>query len=192
MKRRTLVAGLGSLTASSAFAVGTGAFTSVSATRTVSVSTAADYEALLALTQRGAGERSEMDGTPSELEFELPGDDEDEYPSGNPTGPEGLGTDSIYRFGKDAGSGVSGLFSVENLGTQPVRIYSTQSETSGVPEVTMYDVGTGNRLSKNSPSSPISTGNQLLCGLEIDTHGVPVQDTEYDVTLTINAVAADD
>jgi len=174
------------------FTMSTGAFTSVSATRMVSVQTTGDASALLTLKQRGSGERSEMDGTPSKLEFELPGDDEDEYPAGNPTNPEGLGTDSVYRFGKDAGSGVSGLFSVKNRGTQPVQIYSTQSNTSGVPEVTMYDVGTGNLLEETSPSSEVSPGNQLLCGLEVDTHGVPVRDTEYDVTLTINAVTVND
>jgi len=192
MNRRTLIAGFGSLTASSMLAMGTGAFTSVSANRTVSVQTASDYDAFLTLTQRGVGERSEMDGTPSQLEFELPGDDEDEHPSGNPTDPQGLGTDSVYRFGRDAKGEASGLFSVENQGTQPVQIYSTQSETSGVPEVTMYDVETGNRLTAGSPSSPLPTGNRLLCGLEVDTHGVPVREAEYDVTLTINAVATDD
>ena len=192
MHRRTLLAGLGSLTVGSTFTMGTGAFTSISTDRTVSVQTAADNEAFLALNQRGAGERSEMDGSPSQLEFGLPGDDEDEYPTRNPTNPEGLGRDSVYRFGKDAKGGVSGLFSVENQGTQPVQIYSTQSETSGVPEVTMYDVETGNRLTEGSPSTPLPTGNQLLCGLEVDTHGVSVREAEYDVTLTINAVAAGD
>lgn len=190
MKRRTLIAGLGSLTASSVLAVGTGAFTSVSATRTVSVSTAPDYEARLALTEQGVGGRSTIDG--SELEFTLPGDNGDQYPTGNPTDPGGLGTDSVYRFGQDAAGGTPGLFGVENLGTQPVQIYSTQSETSGVPEVTIYNVSTGHNLTEDSPSSPLSTGNQLLCGLEIDTHGVSVQKAEYDVTLTINAVAETD
>ncbi|WP_239685502.1 hypothetical protein [Halolamina pelagica] len=186
------MAGLGSLTAGSVLAVGSGAFTSVSARRTVSVQTAADYESLLGLTQIGAGERSELDGTPSQLEFTLPGDDEDEYPSQDPTNPQGLGTDSVYRFGQDAGAETSGLFAVENLGTQPVQVYSTQSDTSGVPEVTMYNVETGNLLTKNSPSATLPTANRLLCGLEVDTHGVPVRETEYDVTLTITAVAAGD
>ncbi|MFD1598994.1 hypothetical protein [Halobellus rarus] len=123
------------------------------------------------------------------LAFNLPGSSENEY---SHTDPEGLGTDSVYRFGKDARNGTSGLFSVENRGTQPVQIYNTQTETSGVPDVTMYDVETGSTLTEDSPSLPLSTGNQLPCGLEIDTHGVPVQEIEYDVTLTINAVAASD
>jgi hypothetical protein len=190
MNRRTLIASLGSLTASSMFAVGSGAFTSVSAERTVTVETASDYEALLGLTERGSGLRSKTDG--GRLIFELPGGSEDEYPTGNPTNPSGLGSDSVYRFGQDAGSGPTGLFGVENLGTQPVEVYSTQTETSGVPEVTMYDVESGNLLTKASPSTLLSSGNQLLCGLEVNTHGVPVQETEYDVTLTINAVAADE
>lgn len=192
MKRRTLIAGLGSLTAGSGLAIGSGAFTSLSAKRTVSVQTAADYEALLTLEQRGSGGRSKMDGTPSELEFELPGDDEDEYPSGDPTDPKGLGTDSVYRFGSDAAASQSGLFAVENQGSQPVQIYSTQSETEQRPEVTMYNVETGDLLTKENPSSPTSTGDRILCGLEIDTQEVPVREAQYDLTLTISAVAASD
>lgn len=192
MKRRTLIAGLGSLTASGVFAVGSGAFTSVSAQRTVTVETAADFSALLNLTQRGTGERSEFDGTPSQLEFNLPGDDEGGYPTGNPTDPAGLGTDSVYRFGRDAKGDVAGLFSIENQGTQPVHVYSTQTQTGGVPEVTMYNVENGGLLTESSPSNSLSVGDGVLCGLEVDTHGVPVQESEYDVTLTINAVAADD
>ena len=192
MKRRRLIAALGGVMAGSSIIFSTSAFTSVSANRTVTVETAADYEALLALTQRGYGERSKLDGAPSQLSFELPGDDEDEYPTGNPTDPEGLGTDSVYRFGQDAKGKVTGLFSVENLGTQPVEVYSTQAETAGVPDVTMYDVETGNLLTSDSPSGSLSPGDLLLCGLEVDTHGVPVREAEYDVTLTINAVAADD
>jgi hypothetical protein len=155
----------------------------------VSIQVTDDYDALLTLTQRGTGKRSIIDGNPSELEFDIPSPDEDEYPNGNPSDPEGLGTDSIYRFGEDAAHDESGLFGVENQGTQLVEVYSTQETTAGVPSVTMYDVETGNLLTESSPSPPLGVGDQLVCGLEIDTHGVPVQNDEYDLTLTINAVA---
>lgn len=191
MNRRKYLSVLG-IGSASALAIGTDAFTSVSANRTVSVEAADDNEALLALDQRGTGERSEFDGTPATLEFNLPGDEEGEYPDGNPTDPQGLGTDSVYRFGMDAGAQTQGLFRVQNQGTQPVQIYSTQSETGGVPEVTTYNVETGNTLTEGSPSPPLPTGNRFLCGLEVNTHGVPVQETEYDVTLTINAVVDSD
>jgi hypothetical protein len=57
----------------------------------------------------------------------------------------------------------------------------------------MYNVDTGNLLTESSPSSQLGVGSApLVCGLEIDTHGVPIRDEEYDVDLTINAVATGD
>jgi hypothetical protein len=50
VRRRTFIAGLGSLTAAGAAAVGTGAFTSMSADRSVDVAVADDADALLSLT----------------------------------------------------------------------------------------------------------------------------------------------
>ena len=187
MKRRNLIAGLGGLAASSGLLVGTGAFTSVNATRSVSVSTAEDDSAYLKLTERGSGARSLIDG--DKLSFTIPGTFDDDYPSGVGTDPEGVGSDSVYRFSGDAAHNEDGLFGISNQGTQPVEIYSTQATTSGVPSVTIYDVGSGDLLTESSPSAPLGTGEQLLCGLEIDTHGVDT--AEYDVTLTINAVAPD-
>lgn len=188
MKRRTVIAGFGSLAASGALAVGSGAFTAVSAGRTVSVSVAPDDSALLKLTERGDGRRSFEDG--ETLGFDFPSPDEDEYGG---TDPAGLGTDSVYRFGSDASHDESGLFDVANQGTEPVDIYSTDDADSGEPSITMYNVATGNLLTEGSPYSGLDVGDDpLLCGLEIDTHGVPVQeDDEYEVTLTINAVASD-
>ncbi|WP_225917741.1 hypothetical protein [Halobaculum rubrum] len=190
MKRRRLLTSLGTLVGGTSLALSTGAFTSVSAERSVSVDVTDDAYAFLRLNERGRGERSEIDG--GTLKFNIPGDDEDGYPSGNPTDPEGLGTDSVYRFGQDAEGGETGLFGITNHGTQPVKVYSTQSSTSNEPSVTIFDVETGNLLTENDPSDPLGVGDQLLCGLEIDTYGVPVQAEEYDVSLMINAVATDD
>ncbi|MDH5018895.1 hypothetical protein [Halobacterium rubrum] len=190
MKRRNFIATLGLATTSGATLLGTGAFTSVQAERSISVAVADDAYAYLRLNERGKGERSETDG--GTLEFSIPGDDEGEYPTGNPTDPDGLGTDSVYRFGADAAHDESGLFAVRNRGTQPVEVYSTQGSTEGVPSVTMFDVDSGDLLTESSPSAPLGVGaGPLVCGLEIDTHGVPIQDEAYDVDLTINAVATD-
>lgn len=181
MKRRNLLGLMGTLTATGM--VGTGAFTSVSADRSVSVSLADDDRALLKLTERGSGRRSYHDG--GTIGFDIPSPDEDEYGG---TDPEGVGTDSVYRFGGDASHDEAGLFGVENQGTQPVRIYSTQQDRKNVPEVTMYDVETGELLTDGSPSGPLGVGEKLLCGIEIDTHGVPIREEEYDLTITVNAV----
>ena len=191
MNRRKLIVSLGAMAAGTSAAAGTGAFTSVSADRSVNISVADDAYAFLRLNERGGGERSEIDG--GTLEFNIPGDDEGEYPSGSPTDPEGLGTDSVYRFGGDAAHDEVGLFAVRNQGTQPVEVYSTQEVTQGVPSVTMYNVNTGDLLTESSPSPQLGVGSgPLVCGLEIDTHNVPIRDEVYDIDLIINAVAVGD
>ncbi|MDB2241283.1 hypothetical protein [Halorubrum ezzemoulense] len=163
----------------------------MSADRNVSIIVAEDAHAFLKLSERGGGGRSEIDG--GTLEFNIPGDDEDEYPNEGPTDPEGLGTDSVYRFGGDAAHDEVGLFAVRNQGTQPVEVYSTQEVTEGVPSVTMYNVNTGDLLTESSPSPQLGVGSgPLVCGLEIDTHSVPIRDEVYDIDLIINAVAVGD
>ncbi|MFB6140277.1 MAG: hypothetical protein ABEJ26_07560 [Halosimplex sp.] len=189
MQRRRFLTVLGGLTGAGSLAVGSGAFNFANVERSVSVRVADDREAFLALTQRGSGERSEVDGYPDTLEFNIPGDDEDEYPGGNPTNPGGVGTDSVYRFAHDAAGDERGLFGITNQGTRPVEVYGTQPVTSGVPSVRIFDVDTGRFLTQSSPSDPLGVGDQLLCGLEIDSHGVSVRTDEYDVSLVIHAVA---
>lgn len=189
MRRRRFITALGGLAGAGSLAIGSGAFNFANVERTVSVSVADDDEAFLKLTQRGSGERSDVDGHPDTIDFSIPGEDGDDYPSGNPTDPGGVGSDSVYRFAADAGHDEEGLFGVENQGTQPVEVYSTQPTTSGVPSVTMFDVETGNLLTESSPSPPLGVGEQLLCGLEVDTHGVDAQSSEYELSLVINAEA---
>lgn len=189
MRRRRFVTALGGLAGTGSLVVGSGAFNFANVERSVSVDVVNDDDAFLRLTQRGSGRRSYEDGTPETIGFDIPGPDEEDYGG---TDPEGLGTDSIYRFGDDAAHDVTGLFAVENQGTRPVKVYSTQETTDGVPSVTMYDVETGALLTESSPSDSLGVGDELICGLEIDTHGVPVREDEYDVTIVVNAKAIDD
>lgn len=191
MHRRGFLVGLSVTATGASAAISSGAFSKVSAERSVSIAVSDDANAFLRLKERGSGERSEVDG--GILEFGIPGDDEADHPDGNPTDPDGVGTDSVYRFGADAAHDEPGLFGVENHGTKPVGVYSTQEETNGVPSVNMYDVDSGDLLTESNPSDPIAVGEEtLVCGLEIDTHGVAIQDNEYEVILTINAVATND
>lgn len=188
MRRRRLVTALGSLVGAGSIAIGSGAFNFGNVQRSVSVSVADDRNAFLKLTQRGSGERSDVDGNPDTIEFAIPGDDDGDHPVGDPTDPAGLGEDSIYRFGEDAGHDETGLFGVTNQGTDPVRVYSTQpAPTTGVPSVTMFDVQTGQLLTESTPSDPLTVGSQLVCGIEIDTHGVDVRGDAYDLSIVINA-----
>lgn len=186
MRRRRFIAGFGGLVASTV-TVGTGAFSSVEADRGVTVAVENDYDAYLGLEELGEGERSELDG--GVLKLNVPGDDEAEH---NDSDPDGLGTNSVYRFDKDAGGDPGdGLFAVTNQGTQPVALYSTQESTDGVPTVTIFDVETDDLLTAAAPSPLLDTGETLRCGIEVDTHGVDSRDQAYDVTLSINAEATE-
>lgn len=184
MKRRSFIRTFAGSVAASGLVVGSGAFNFANVERTVSISVVDDDEAFLKLTQRGTGRRSYADGATEMVGFDIPGPSESDYGG---TDPDGLGTNSVYRFDSDAASDELGLFGVMNQGTNPVEVYSSQASTNGVPSITIFDVESGETLTENSPSEPLGVGEELICGLEIDTHDTPVRDDDYDVTLSINA-----
>jgi hypothetical protein len=185
MKRRTLIASLGSLTVGSVFAVGSGAFTSVSAERSVKVETENDNDARLALEELGEGGRSEEDG--GVVTFSFPSDDErlaDE--------DLGLGVDSEYEFDRDTDESgktnpTEGLLQITNQGTQSVEVYS-QHQTSSEIEIELYDVTDTDRTALRNEPAELSTGDSINVGFRIRTFGVEV-DTTSDETLTIVAEA---
>lgn len=182
MNRRTLIAGLGSLTASSAFAVSTGAFTSVSAQRSITVETAQDSDALLKLDALGEAERSRAGDT---VEFAFPSLREQERDGVNPQNPEGLGTDSVYRFASDI-NGSNGLFRITNQGTQSIDIYSIQTRsTDGVPKVDIFEIESGDVLLPDDGYTGLETGKSIRLGFEIDTSNVDVYENPYVISLQI-------
>lgn len=183
MKRRKYLLGLGS-TVGLGTIIGSGAFSSVSANRDVTVAVEEDYQAYLRLTQRGSGGRSYADGPASTVGFNIPGGDDDEYGG---TDPDGVGRDSVYRFSEDAAGDESGLFGIENQGTATVRVYGSQADAADVPTVKIFNVESGDLLTQASQSEPLDSGESILCGLEIDTHGVDVREDVYDISLFINA-----
>ncbi|TKX63365.1 hypothetical protein [Halorubrum sp. GN12_10-3_MGM] len=189
MNRRTIIAGLGSLTASSMLAVGTGAFTSVSAERRLTVETAGDNNALLRLKQLGDGSevfraRSLEGGSPEQVGFSFPGTGElDENPD------LGLGPDSVYEFDRDSGESddpapTEGLLRIENQGTQPVEIYSNH-ETDSELEIELYDVSDADRAALRDDPANLDVGDSVDVGFRIRTFGTDVG--TFEETLTIVA-----
>ena len=185
MKRRQFVLGLGAVTASGATLLGSGAFTSVRADRTISVETAQDSEAFLELDALGEPERSVAGDT---VEFEFPSLAEQEVDDVNPQNPQGLGRDSVYRFASDV-DGSNGLFQITNNGTQPVDVFAEQQTSGDVPDIDIFDVGTGELLRSGSPGI-LDIGTELNVGFRIDTTGVDTH--EHDIVLTIVADAEDE
>jgi len=172
MNRRRFLAGAGTLAGAGSLALGTGAFTSVSAERSVSIAVADDFRAFLRLEPIEVsgidGERAGRSTTAgSEVAFDIPGTDDGENPDAG-----GVGVDSIYEF--------HDLLEVVNQGTQPVAIYSEYDGDALADLALVTDAGV---VRQNRPV--LGVGESLAVGLYIDTTDATTGD--YDETLTIVA-----
>jgi hypothetical protein len=177
MKRRKLLFGASGLAASGATVLGTGAFTSVEAERSVSVTTADDDRAFLRLEplvnnglNGDSTRRSTSDG--EVVVFDIPG-----IGDGENSDAQGVGIDSIYEF--------HDLLTVINQGTQPVQLYSTYAGT----ELTNLALVSDDGILRNDPPI-LDVGDSVDVGFLIDTHGSSVG--KFDETLTIVANQPDE
>ena len=109
MNRRSVIAGLGALSTGTVAAIGSGAFSSAEAERSVSVELADDAAAYLAL---------ESDSTYAELNQE--GLLELDFGKAVSGGGEHVGENSSYFFG--SGNPERNVFTVQNQGTQTVEV----------------------------------------------------------------------
>ena len=172
MQRRKFIIGLGALSTGTAAAVGTGAFTSVTADRDVEVAVAEDADAFLSLSPSdGAnGAYAEQTGDEETIEFNIDEDAEDVDGSGlNP----------------NATTVIVEIFDIENQGTQDVGVQVTAD---------LGDLGDGDFtiFTGEEPDDDLSdgweslgTGDVLSVGVEIET-GDPA-DLSGDVTIEADA-----
>lgn len=171
MNRRTVLVGLGGLIAGGGALVGTGAFTTVQAERTVSVETAGDADAFLALTPASGQNGDYADGSGDTIEITL---------------DQNAGTASAQGLNQNAITTIRNIVEVANNGTQTVTSLTLEFTTtpSNVdPDDTFtflvddgsnqdsvdhaaggVDILTGN----NSVSSDLGTGETINFGLEVD------------------------
>jgi hypothetical protein len=176
MRRRRFLACVGTLAGAGSVVLGTGAFTSVEAERSVSVEVAKDYRAFLqleAIADEGLdGEYTGRSFTNGRvLAFELPGDEDGENPNA-----EGVGLDSVYEF--------HDLATVTNQGTQPVTVESTYSG-DGLADLALV---TDSGVLRDDPPT-LAVGEGIDVGLYVDTHGSALG--EFDESLTIVAERVD-
>jgi hypothetical protein len=172
MRRRRFLASVGGLAASGSIALGTGAFTSVEAERSVSIAVANDAYAFLRMHPiSDEGIDSEDTGRSftngNEIEFGLPG-----HGDGENQNADGVGLDSIYEF--------HDLATISNQGTQPVTLHSTYGDSDLADLALVNDDGV---LRDDPPELDVGEGIDI--GLYIDTHGSSLG--EFDETLTIVA-----
>lgn len=178
MQRRKFVIGMGALASGTAAAVGSGAFSSVTASRDVDVAVADDASAYLRLEGAG-GANSEYvtgDGNGGTLTIDLS--------SNNPTdaGGEGVNPDAITE--------IDDLFVIENQGTQEVDVDFSKtgdnaSRVSFYPDGEAYD---GDSLA----TSPVTLGpgDSTTVSVEVDTEGSGLGDgDELLDSVTVSATA---
>jgi len=179
MERRKFVVGLGALASGSAAAMGTGAFSSVQADRTVSVEVADDSEAYLRLEGDG-GDNSDYvtsDGTDGVLTIDLD--------ANNSSNVQGGGSG----VNPDARTRIDDLFVIENQGTQEVEI--TLNKSSGNDSNDYEDYATfyiNNDYSTELDGTNFIAGADETISLEVDTRdsGLTGEDQILD-TVTFNA-----
>ncbi|TKX80484.1 hypothetical protein [Halorubrum sp. SD626R] len=186
--RRNVLIGLGSLVAGGGALLGTGAFTSVEANRTVSVQTAGDADALLAFE---AANDNPYVSIPTDGQIEINLDNT----SGN-SNATGLNQNAITTFDE--------LVQITNNGTQPVgtlefEIVDNNGDDQDVLSVVykgnvQTDTTSGNSeySSGDVLSSNIGIGDTATFGLQVDllNSGTTELDSGDDFTLTIRAEAA--
>jgi len=173
MERRKFVVGLGALASGSAAAVGTGAFTSVTADRAVDVEVAGDASAYLGL--------EPVSGDPNaayvqEVSFD--------FSSSNPNTSGDLGDG----FNPDSVTVVDDLLRVTNQGTQDVDFSVDLSGlNTGNADVTLSTDELGGESDLVANSITMSPGEDIILDLEVDTTGQGPATASGTVTFTANA-----
>jgi len=145
MERRKFIATVGSLAAGSAAAVGTGAFTSVTASRDVDVEVADDASAYLRL-ERAGGANSHYvtdDGNGGTLEIQLSSD------NATSDGGEGVNLDAVTQIDK--------LFKIENQGPRKSRSPSTRPATTATSSSSTRPPATTTRSAAAPATASCST-----------------------------------
>jgi hypothetical protein len=184
MERRKFVVGLGSLAAGGAAVVGTGAFASVEATRTVGVNVAGDANAYLGLEETSP--YAETNGKELTLDF-----------SGNGNGGHGINADSVSTFDGvfrmtnngpndlDITIDKSGLANPDRWHFVPKEVYEEYS--GNYPEDSFYPSwdNFGGYNTTNASGGGLESGNSTLVGVAIDARdrsGLPGGEITFAVT----------
>ncbi|WP_225332880.1 DUF1102 domain-containing protein [Halomicrobium urmianum] len=179
MERRKFIATVGSLAAGSAAAVGTGAFTSVTASRNVDVKVANDASAYLRLEGTGGPNTHYVteDGSGGTLTIDLSSDNE------TSAGGQGVNLDAVTQIDE--------LFDVENQGTQEVEVTidktGANSDLVEFHASNSYDDEIGSSADNGVTLGP---GDSVTVSVQIDTEGENLSDGDQLLdSVTFNADA---
>jgi len=209
MQRRKFIAGMGSLAAAGAAGIGTGAFTSASATRTVTAHVDNDLNAQIALVP-GQHSGIELNGD-GELEIDLSGDDGEgvnpnsKYSWGDPNDPA---NDFAFKIVNNDGQDYDDLILEYELDDDSWVDNSTTYDNESFIKFDTYgqgdpdgywghikcpnnQLGTPNPVSRNMPTSgPVDfeSGQAVYVVVQTDTTGTDAEladDMSGSLTITV-------
>lgn len=174
MKRRRLVVGLGVLAAGVSTTVGSGAFSSIEAERSISVSVENDRDAYLALTPTASDFSTMTDQ--SILKFEFGGDVSPPGGTNRDTG-SGVAPNSVYEF--------NNLFKIENQGPDDIVVFGREDNKGNIGIGLITDKR-GQPLTADSPSDNIlAPGGHQVFGLRISVGDIePPVNTNTKINIT--------
>ncbi|EMA59398.1 hypothetical protein C470_10992 [Halorubrum distributum JCM 13561] len=174
MNRRNILAAIGALGAGGAIVTGTGAFTSVEANRSVSVTVEGDANAYLSISEASGDNGQYLTETAGgEKAIDLTGTNET---SGGGTG-----------VNADAITVIEDVFQVENQGTQEVELTVTPLtfvDTDGPNTLAVLAVPDG-----SFPTSTLSTGSAETFSLVVDAFSPTDADVSIDSEISFLAEA---
>lgn len=175
MKRRRLLALLGFAVGGGSISVGSGAFSSTKAERTVDIAVADDEDAYLGLNDTSDWGRTYSAGDPEEISFSIPGVQEDT--PGDTLG-NGVGPDSKYSF--------SNLMEITNRGDDTVTVWSKPGNLApGIDFLSLVNNSNNAEvIDKKANGVVLAPGEMFTAGLFVDTG--PDLGT-FNATLTIMA-----
>ncbi len=180
MNRRRLLAGLGAV-ATSGVALGTGAFTSAEADRSVGVTVADDDQAYLALSPTQAANATFVNqdsGANNELSIDI------NDATGTADNGDGVGPNSVYEFDE--------VFRIENQGTQEIEVSISElvdddfDPTASGLTVQFYP-GTDADSPLHDEPITLGTGTAQVIGLRIETGEPTVENFNADATVRAEA-----
>ena len=195
--RRNVLIGLGGLVAAGGAALGTGAFTTVEAQRSVNIQTTGDANAFLAMRPARDDDAFVSNTSNNTIEVNLDGTDSN---NGNASG-----------LNKNARTRFEDLVLLANNGTQDVNAVNLSVEETALSDgddstdheeafkITTEDDSTLDPLSgtpveilENSDTDPLTPGDTVVFGIEIDLLDSDINEIDSNAafTLTIEAQTA--
>lgn len=188
-KRRNILFGVGAMVAAGGAALSTGAFSTVTAERTVSVQTAGDADAFLSLEPAAGANGAFVTETDGTIQLNI-----DSNAAGEATTDNGVG------LNKKAKTTFYNLVTVTNNGSQDVTSLTLEMSDSSdsnagnlfkftVDEKTLANANNGaDILGSNGADTSLSPGSSVTFGLIIDLinkgNNGDLPNTDYTLTIT--------